>query len=361
MNLTRETGSGNWIVEIKSESGKLHRINLHTTSEEEALRLLKDAHVERLEDAGKAHRLTNEVVSLIVADRAMTCEAATEEWNRWLERTAQSSRTHTNNIGVVSKWMRDCKLTDKPLSSITDDQINAYINNPQSPDKRGTRALKLAGIRGLMNFALHRRWILNDPSRLVRVNHRVLTHAQKEVKHKPVFTDDEVDFLIAQSENAEPPLVSKGFFKAAIILGRDCALRFGDICNLEWNCFDFTTNTVCVWTSKGGSRVEIPMTQRVVALLSSIEASHPVYVFPKEREIANDVDRRASLSVIFGRFLNRVGMKGYSFHSLRATYATTMANNGATLDEIATALGHKGTEVTKAYIRKPDAAKITIR
>lgn len=361
MNLIREEGSGDWLVEIQSETGKLHRINLHTKSEEEAMKLLKEANVEKLENAAKIHGLTSEVVSLIVADKNITCRDAISEWDKWLESTAQSSRTHKNNIGVVNKWVKDRSLESTPLSSITEEQINEYINNRNSPDKRGTRALKLAGIRGLMNFALHRRIILRDPSRLIRVNHRLLTHEQKEVRHKPVFTDTEVDFLIAQSQGAEPPMVSKGFFAAAIAIGRDCALRLGDICNLEWKCFNFSTNTITVWTSKGGSRVEIPMTQRVIKTVLSIQSTDKNYLFPKERAIINDVNRRASMSVIFGRFLDRVGMTGYSFHSLRATYATTMANQGATIEEIAAALGHHGTDVTKAYIRTPGAAKVTIR
>ena len=103
------------------------------------------------------------------------------------------------------------------------------------------------------------------------------------------------------------------------------------------------------------------MTSRVLRLIASIQTGDQKYVFPNEREIVNDVNRRALLSVNFGRFLKSVGLDGYSFHSLRATYATTMANQGATLDEIAEALGHKGTEVTKAYVRKPGAAKVAMR
>ena len=67
-----------------------------------------------------------------------------------------------------------------------------------------------------------------------------------------------------------------------------------------------------------------------------------------------DPSRRAHLSVIFGRFFERCGFPGYSFHCLRASYATTMAKQGATLEEIAERLGHSSERTTREYVR-PEA------
>lgn len=352
---------GVWGVEIKSESGQTHKVLLETFDEAEALKMVERAHVEKLEQAGQISRLTSEVVSLIVANRKITCMEAVNEWDQWLAKTARSNRTHTNNIGVIRKWMADMACANKAVSEITDEAINQYVNPLESDLKRGTRALRLSAIRGLMQFCLHRRYILSDQSQLVRLNHRVMSHTQRETKHKPVFTDDEVLFLLAKADGAEPPSVTPGFIKAAIILGRDLAIRLGDICNLEWDCFDFVKMTASIWTAKAGSRVEIPLTNRVVSLISSMPVHDKKFLFPRERAIINDVNKRALLSVVFSRFLDSVGMRGYSFHSLRASYATTMANQGATMEEIAEKLGHKNSTVTKVYIRKPGAAKVSLR
>jgi len=358
--IEKESGAGYW-VSLTSESGQSHTINLNTTDRQEAERLVREAKVELLEDLGRKLRLTNEVVSLIVADRNTTCSQAVEELDKWMAQMARSDRTHVNTIQAIRRWMASSGTGSAPVGSITEEHINAYINDPSDPAKRGTRAFRLAAIRKLFGFCMRRRYILVDPSRLVAVNPRLLTHEQLETKHKATFTDAEVEYLLAKAEGIEPPSITAGFFRAAIILGRDLALRLGDICNLEWDSFNFMTRTVRVWTSKGGSRVEVPMTNRVLRLIASIQTGDHKYVFPNEREIVNDVNRRALLSVNFGRFLKSAGLDGYSFHSLRATYATTMANQGATLDEIAEALGHKGTEVTKAYVRKPGAAKVAMR
>ena len=74
--------------------------------------------------------------------------------------------------------------------------------------------------------------------------------------------------------------------------------------------------------------------------------------------IINDPTRRAMISVAFGRFLKTLGFEGYSYHSLRATQATAMAAKGATIGEIAKALGQKGTSATQAYIRRQGSAKV---
>ncbi|MHC1763612.1 MAG: hypothetical protein AB9869_04795 [Verrucomicrobiia bacterium] len=61
-----------------------------------------------------------------------------------------------------------------------------------------------------------------------------MTHRQKETRHKAVFSDHDVEYQLANSDGAEPPSITPGFFRAAIILGRDLGLRLGNLCKMEW-------------------------------------------------------------------------------------------------------------------------------
>lgn len=360
MRLTKPAGSKVWSVVVTSESGNEHTINLGVSSRDEALRLVAEGKVSEIEQAAKVSRLTAEVVNLITADRATTLSEAAKQYSTWMEKTNKSERTRINTVEILNCWKEI--IGDKSMSSITEDDINRFVNPMNDPLKRGTRQLRLGAIRGVFNFCLHERIMMKDISRNIRVNLRELDHAQKETEHKSVMSEDEVEFLIAKAAgHPEPPALTQGFFRAAIIIARDMALRLGDICNLEWDSFDFATKTLTVWTSKGASRVELPMTKRVMTVAAGIKNKDKKYLFPKEREIANDPKKRAMLSVYFSRFFEASGVEGYSFHSLRATYATTMANQGYTMDQIAEALGHKSTTVTKAYVRNPGAAKVENR
>lgn len=360
MRLTKPAGSRTWSVVVTSESGKEHTIDLGVSSRDEALDLVNKSKVEELEKAAKVTRLTSDVVSLIVADKNTTIREAAKQYCDWMEKTNRSQRTRVNAAEILDCWAR--VVGDKPIASVTEDDINRFVNPANDPLKRGTRQLRLGAIHGVMNFCLHERILIRDISRNVRVNLRVIDHESKETTHKSVMDEDEVEFLIAKAAgNPEPPSLTPGFFKAAIIIARDMALRLGDVCNLEWDCVDFATKTLTVWTSKGGSRIELPMTRRVISVIAGIKNKHKKYMFPVEREIANDTKKRAMLSVYFSRFFESSGVEGYSFHSLRATYATTMANQGYTMEQIAEALGHKSTNVTKVYVRNPGAAKVENR
>jgi integrase/recombinase XerD len=177
-----------------------------------------------------------------------------------------------------------------------------------------------------------------------------------------VFSDEEVEFILARCVDAEPPSITPGFFSAAIILGRDLGLRLGDICRLEWSQFNLLKKTIVVWQGKTNSRIELPLNSRVLRLLAHwIVKRHQKYLFPIEKEIADDQNRRAALSVVMTRFFGSCGFVGFSFHSLRATLATTLANQGKSIEEIAEALGHKSPGVTPDYIRKNNAAKVNLR
>lgn len=361
MRLIKPEGQKYWHVEITTESGGKRLVNTQCLTKEAAQAVVEDSKIKELELASKAHRLTAEVVTLITANRQVLVKDAIEEWAEWLKVAARSDKTRDNNIQIAEQWVRDMSLSERSIGSISTDDIHQWINRQGSELKRATRLLYLSGIRNLFRYCLIKRYVLSDPSQLVAVDLRLMDHEQREVKHKQIFEDDEIEFLLAKCDNAEPPGITSGFFKAAIIMGRDLGLRLGDICNLEWSSFNFQKRTLSVWMGKTNTRIELPLTGRVTRLVSKLPAENKKYLFPNERGIINDVDRRAVLSTAFKRFFARHGYDGYSFHSLRATLSTTMAARGATLEEIAKALGHKSTMPTKAYVKVPSAAALNKR
>lgn len=352
MKLFKPPESDFWHVEIITEDGSKRTLNTFCTSRDEAEAVVSRAKVSELETASKVHRLTSEVVTLITANRTITVAEAITEWDEWLKVTSRSERTRTNNVIAVRQWAREMGLEAKSVGSVTTDHIHRWINRPNHGDKRGTRLMKLSAIRNLFRFCGLTRYVLSDPSQLVAVDYRLMTHRQKETKHKAVFSDHDIEYLLANADGAEPPSITPGFFKAAIILGRDLGLRLGDICNLEWACFDLAAKVATIWTDKSNTRVRLPVTDRVIELLNTLPRSDETFVFPSERAIANDPVRRATLSMAFGRFFRRLGFRGLSFHGLRASYATTMAIQGVGLQTIAERLGHKSVHTTTVYVSK---------
>lgn len=353
-------GHSTWHVEIEvGKNGGKAVIDTMMTLDEDAHRVVQESKIKDLSDISQITRVSAEMTQHVLAGKVVTVEEAIKEWRVQLMTIGRSTRTAINNSAIVDGWADVLGMQHISVASIQPSAISSYVNMP-SDHKLGTRRMWLSALRAFFKFCKSNNWTAFDPSSLVEVNHKALKHEQKEVKHKKVLTDDEVNHLlsVASTGGYEPSSLSDGFFKAAITLGRDLALRIGDVCNLEWACFDFARMHVVVWTEKGKARVAIPMSDRVLDLAMSMPRTDPTFVFPKERELINNPNRRAILSVAFSRFFEHCGFKGYSFHCLRASYATTMAMAGATINEIAAALGHASTDTTKAYIRKEGAAKL---
>jgi integrase len=357
MKLSKRESDEHWHVEVITEAGHLQRLSTFCKTKVEAEDVVRDSKIKDIERSAKIHRLTADVVTLITANKTITMNDALAEWVEWMRIGVRSPRTRDNNASTVRLWLTQTGIDSKTIGTVTADEIHSWINNATRPDKLGTRMMKLSSIRNLMRFCCVKRYILSDPSQLVSVDYRVISHDQRETKHKLVFEDDEIDFILENCGSMEPASMSAGFFKSSIMLGRDLALRMGDICNLEWSCFDFQKRTVVVWTDKSNARVVIPITDRVTNLVSGMTRVDKRFLFPVEQLIANDPKRRSMMSVYFGRLFKSLGFEGYSFHSLRATMATSMAAKGATIDEIAKALGHNGTSSTKSYIRRDGSSK----
>jgi len=358
VKLIKPPGSEFWLIEVITENGQARSISTGCRTKSDAEVLVKDAKIREIETAARNHRLTAEVVTLITAGRNVLVSEAILEWGEWMKVGTKSPRTRDNNLSGVSRWVTSMGLSAMPIGAITEEHIHRWINDPLLNHKLGTRILRLACIRNFFRFCNVKRYILSDPSRLVAVDHRAMSHEQRETRHKLVFEDDEIDFILSVCDGTEPNSITDGFFGAAITLGRDLAIRLGDVCNLEWSCFDFERGIVVIWTDKSNTRVAIPMSERVEKLVTSLPRNQTRFLFPNEQLINADGKRRAMLSVYFGRLFKSLGFEGYTFHSLRATMATTMAANGSTIEEIAKTLGHTGTSCTKAYIRKVGAAKL---
>jgi integrase len=362
MRLIKPQGKETWHVEIETESGERKLLDTECKTKAEAQQVCNDAKVKEIETASRSHRLTAEVVALITSNRQIKVPEAIDEWEEWMKTVATSEKTRVNYTQMMRQWVKEMELSDRSLASLTTADINKWVNPRNSPLKYSYRKVRLYAIRSFYEYCTVRRYVLGDPSKLAEVDPKIMNHEQRRIDHKKVFTDEEIEFLLAKADGAEPESLTPGFFKAAIILGRDLGIRLVDVCNLEWVQFDFAHKLVRLLQFKTGGWVEIPLTKRAAQLVTKWEKGDKRYLFPHERRIINDKKDRALISVCFGRFFKRCGFDGYSYHSLRATMATTMANRGATMAEIAEALGHtKGSGATSAYVRKPNAANVNIR
>lgn len=314
-------------------------------SEEEARILAQKSRIAELEAVAKVTNLTHEVVTQIIAGRDFKLEQAINLWAQaCAQRMVLAPNTIATNATLLRNWTRTLDIGGESVAAISPERIAAYINRGKM---RRTSALRcLSAIRSLFQFLVNEGYVLRNPAArgMVRVNYDVFTHEEKEPVSKAIFTDPELNRLLA---------IAKGtFWWHAISIAVETGLRLSDICSLERASIGQVR--LVVWTDKTNTRINLPSGKAVLAALDR-DGIHSQYLFPEERGIVLDPKRRATLSTQFSRLCKRAGINGKTFHCLRHTYATRRMREGLTVEDIGAELGHRGTAVTNLYLHPADS------
>ena len=328
--------------------GKTTTITTRETDRTKARQALKDSGLENLHAAAKTHRLTNEGVTRILSGRKVTLEQAVDEWAEWMKSIRNSPRTVENSSASVRRFLADRGLAKDAPAGITLKAINAWLEGMEGT-KYNTRRIALSPLSSFCEFCSAKGWSAGNPARLARIDADALTHEEKETKVREVFTQHEINRLLAGAE---------GFWKFAIRLSFETGLRLEDVACLEWASFE-TEGVVIVHTRKSDKRVALPISHELQVMLTEIPLLDGRYLFPEERQIQMSLTRRALLSTQFNRLCRRLSLKeGKSFHCLRHTRVTLwnkeLRASGLTHEEcmvkIGKMVGHTHTKTTEGYV-----------
>ena len=109
-------------------------------------------------------------------------------------------------------------------------------------------------VRQLVNFALSRQMIAEDPLRGLRIR-------EPKPTPQPCWTAEEVERILAASPESH---------RAAFAILADTGMRFGELAHLTWGDVDFARNVLHIrakgdWKPKTGDRRAVPMSPRVSA------------------------------------------------------------------------------------------------
>jgi len=121
--------------------------------------------------------------------------------------------------------------------------------------------------------------------------------------------------------------------------------RRGELLNLRWNDIDFERQTAYVQTTKNGQPKVLPLTNDVVKELTKFRQQDNSLIFNSEIKPS----KAFCFNKQWKRALKTAEVEDFTFHCLRHTCASYLAQSGASLLEIADVLGHKQISVTKRY------------
>lgn len=278
----------------------------------------------------------------------------------WAERTGISAakRTALRYRQVVSDFLAHLgELREKAsLTSITPKDVQEFVTSEIESGKSPTTVkIVVKVLRIPFNHAMRHGLILINPVATVELPQ---IHAQQ----RKAFSWAQVRMLV-ESAN--------GDWKTAILLGAYCGMRLGDCINLRWSNVDFIADTIKYVpekTSRGNRRKEltVPLHPSLREHLEKIASSDTTdqRLCPSLQgrsssgrsglsgEFINTIMREAGIDLLSGdRSANGKGRKfnQLSFHSLRHTFNSQLANEGVSQELRRVLTGHATDAMNDKY------------
>ena len=210
----------------------------------------------------------------------------------------------------------------------------------------GTFILDLKALRCVFNLAKRQGLILHSPADAIDLP--PLRRIERDI-----FSLEEIRALLSAAPNQE--------WRTAILLGFFAGARLSDAVTIRWDCVAVDKGQICYTQNKTGARVVVPIHADLEAQLLEV-ASHDNargYVCPTLAK--TPVEGRSGLSSQFIRIMDAAGVdarqvqatkrrfRRKTFHSLRHSFASHLANLGISADVRMKLTGHKSADVHQGY------------
>jgi integrase len=222
---------------------------------------------------------------------------------------------------------------DKPISSVTPTDIGAYRDERmRSGIAGGTLHHYLKIVRAVFTSARRQGLILSNPAEAVE---------SPRIKHKEraVFTLQEVKALIATASPEWQTLITLAFYTGARL--RDCS-------RMEWSAVDLAEGFITFRQGKTGKKVVLPVHPALSEHLLAIAGDQCGPLCP-----LLSVTSASALSQQFAKLMQKAGInsvavkeskyafRAKSFHSLRHSFTSALANAGVSADLRMKLTGHR--------------------
>ena len=233
----------------------------------------------------------------------------------------------------------DEKLGGMVVAAITGAMIEDTLNELETAT--ATRNRYLATLRHAYNYGIRKlEWTARNPCSGL---------AQREHNERIRFLDDDERGALLAACAADLRL------HALVLLALSTAARQGELLSLRWNDVDLDRGRITITSSKTGGNRRVaflsPSTVDIIKELPRRAASDLVLIGPVQNGSAkvSAFPRRAWLEAAA-----TAEIKDFRFHDLRHTAASYLAMTGASLRELADALGHSTLVMVQRYSHLSD-------
>jgi integrase len=174
--------------------------------------------------------------------------------------------------------------------------------------------------------------------------------ALKEPRGRDRFLDDEERQQLLLASKAS----SNKYLYPAVLLALTTGARRSELMSLVWGQVDFKKKRITLHETKSGKKRSLFLADVSLAELANLKtagACKTDLIFPSRNNPKKPVD----LSSVFSSALKEAGIAEFRWHDLRHTFASYLARHGASLAEIAEAMGHETLAMVKRYAHLTDS------
>jgi integrase len=252
-----------------------------------------------------------------------------------------SRREQGQRVGKLGWWLEN--LGDVRLISITPPMIEEHRaalargkGLSGKPLSAGTQVRYLALLKHVLTYGLRWGMLETNPA----AGGAVQTPKEPSGRLRYLKHEEIKDLLVACRKSRDPRLYT--LVSLAVLTGA----RQGELLRLQWRDLDLDRGRAVVERSKNGDRRALQLPIRAVEVLRDFAGSRRFgvdLVFCSRRRAASFPDSAWHTAKA------EAEIKEFRFHDLRHTFASHLAMSGATLMQLAEALGHKSLAMVRRY------------
>jgi integrase len=354
-SIVKRTKSKYWTACFTDRDGRQLKRSTKTTDRNAAIRIAVELEgVERKASQGalttaQIRKVLNDVSEKVNGD-SLTVPSVEDYFKDWLNNVeARNTPSTLERYKNAVKWFLENLQgkAKKPVSSVTPQDVENYLTwRLKSGVANKTAIVDIKIIKIAFRRAENYGTILKNPVAAVRL-------PKEESSEREVFTHEEIQKLITATPTLE--------WQTLILLGYFTGARLCDCVQMKWENVFPAEGVISYQQQKTGKKVVVPMHFHVIKHLKYM-ATFGTTGFLCPKLVAKGSGGKHGLSEGFNRIVLKAGLdpmtiqgKGVrkfsrrTFHSLRHSFNSAMANAGVS-DEIRMKLtGHASKQMNERY------------
>jgi integrase len=236
---------------------------------------------------------------------------------------------------LLAWWVNHCGAEKvMQFGTVQLREARELISNGRAP---ATVNRYLSALRSCWNWGRAAQFI---PSEKVWPTRLFLTEPRERVRF---LNDAELAAVMKAAKEHAP------WMHAAVMTSLATGLRQGELLRLEWKDIDLAAGTVTVLISKNTKRRIVHLPAPAVDALKKLRRDGIIGKKPVFVDGNGEIADKSFLTFHWKKVRTAAGLIDFRWHDLRHSCASFLAQNGASLVEIGSVLGHSSPSITAKY------------